>query len=182
MNARETDNRAACGSWTLKAFFKFEFCGDRGSCRGHHKTSFSLSLALSLSTMTGCGRRGVVFLLIACVVEPSASFLHGSSRPRQSTGTRRPTASSSSPVEHRPKDLDQDETPLVDALAEAASNVRSPLFYPGHKMGRYGRWCCFCEPSVSPRTAHSCSHSAAMGSGHHGQRSYCSNKPNVYRI
>lgn len=32
--------------------------------------------------------------------------------------------------------LDQDSTPLVDALAEAASNVRSPLFYPGHKMGR----------------------------------------------
>ncbi|CAN0456670.1 unnamed protein product, partial [Hapterophycus canaliculatus] len=32
--------------------------------------------------------------------------------------------------------LDQDSTPLVDALAEAAGNVRSPLFYPGHKMGR----------------------------------------------
>lgn len=32
--------------------------------------------------------------------------------------------------------LDQDCTPLVDALAEAASKVRSPLFYPGHKMGR----------------------------------------------
>lgn len=35
--------------------------------------------------------------------------------------------------------LDQDSTPLVDALAEAAGNVRSPLFYPGHKMGRYER-------------------------------------------
>lgn len=32
--------------------------------------------------------------------------------------------------------LDQDSTPLVDALANAAKNVRSPLFYPGHKMGR----------------------------------------------
>lgn len=35
--------------------------------------------------------------------------------------------------------LDQDSTPLVDALVEAAGNVRSPLFYPGHKMGRYVR-------------------------------------------
>lgn len=34
--------------------------------------------------------------------------------------------------------LDQDSTPLVDRLAEVASNVRSPLFYPGHKMGRCG--------------------------------------------
>lgn len=33
-------------------------------------------------------------------------------------------------------ELDQDSTPLVDALVDAASNVRSPLFYPGHKMGR----------------------------------------------
>ena len=32
--------------------------------------------------------------------------------------------------------LDQNSTPLVDALANAAKNVRSPLFYPGHKMGR----------------------------------------------
>ncbi|CAN0494760.1 unnamed protein product, partial [Ectocarpus sp. 12 AP-2014] len=31
--------------------------------------------------------------------------------------------------------LNQDSTPLVDALAEAAGNVRSPLFFPGHKMG-----------------------------------------------
>ncbi|CAN0298414.1 unnamed protein product [Ascophyllum nodosum] len=31
--------------------------------------------------------------------------------------------------------LDQDSTPLVDALEETATKVRSPLFYPGHKLG-----------------------------------------------
>ncbi|CAM9432849.1 unnamed protein product [Ectocarpus sp. 12 AP-2014] len=31
--------------------------------------------------------------------------------------------------------INQDSTPLVDALAKAAGNVRSPLFFPGHKMG-----------------------------------------------
>ena len=31
--------------------------------------------------------------------------------------------------------LDQDETPLLDALTTAASAVRAPFFFPGHKMG-----------------------------------------------
>lgn len=96
--------------------------------------------------MRVCGRRGLVLGLVTCVVDPSACFLHGAGRTRL-PAIRRPTASCSpratpsdadvEHVEHRPKDLDQDVTPLVDALAEAASNVRSPLFYPGHKMGRY---------------------------------------------
>lgn len=106
-----------------------------------------------LSSMKGCGGRGLVVVLIACVVDPSACFLYGACSRTRPRVTRRPTASCSprstpsaevehveqvEQVERRPKDLDQDSTPLVDALAEAASNVRSPLFYPGHKMGRYG--------------------------------------------
>ena len=31
--------------------------------------------------------------------------------------------------------LCQDETPLVDALVDAARSVRAPFFFPGHKMG-----------------------------------------------
>ncbi|KAG5186001.1 decarboxylase [Tribonema minus] len=31
---------------------------------------------------------------------------------------------------------DQNSTPIVDALAEAAAKIRAPLFFPGHKMGR----------------------------------------------
>ena len=32
-------------------------------------------------------------------------------------------------------DLEQDETPLIDALIDAANAVRAPFFFPGHKMG-----------------------------------------------
>ena len=35
-----------------------------------------------------------------------------------------------------PLDLEQDETPLLDALVAASSDVRAPFFFPGHKMGR----------------------------------------------
>lgn len=136
-------NRAAFS--TLEAFFEFKFLEDRGCTQRVHET-----LSAPLSTMRGCGRRELVVSLIACVVGPSACFLHSSSCSSRTptANTRRPTASCpprATPsadhlehVEHRPRDLDQDSTPLVDALAEAASNVRSPLFYPGHKMGRYG--------------------------------------------
>ncbi|CAM9656825.1 unnamed protein product, partial [Choristocarpus tenellus] len=34
-----------------------------------------------------------------------------------------------------PIELDQDSTPLVDAMEEASSRVRAPFFFPGHKMG-----------------------------------------------
>lgn len=99
--------------------------------------------------MRGCATRELVVILVACVIGPSACFLHGSTSRTDKRAVTRGLGASCCPratqqstdvehVEHRPKDLDQDVTPLVDALAEAAGNVRCPLFYPGHKMGRYG--------------------------------------------
>ena len=35
--------------------------------------------------------------------------------------------------------LDQNRTPLVDALALAARRIQAPLLFPGHKMGRCDR-------------------------------------------
>jgi len=96
--------------------------------------------------MRGCGRLKLVGSLIACGIGPGSCFLHYSTTSIIRTAR---TAIRSSAVEaecgadleqhyRRPEHhLDQDATPLVDALAKAAGNVRSPLFYPGHKMGRY---------------------------------------------
>lgn len=67
------------------------------------------------------------------MLAPTSAFLGGHGRitnvPRAAARQRAIAAST-------PGALDQDSTPLVDALAKAAANVRSPLFYPGHKMGR----------------------------------------------
>lgn len=95
--------------------------------------------------MRGCGRLEIISGLFACGVGPGSCFLHCSTTGivrtartaiRSSTMEAHPGADINHP-DLRPEHLDQDATPLVDALAKAAGNVRSPLFYPGHKMGRY---------------------------------------------
>lgn len=105
------------------------------------------------------GFRGSEFLVIfmACeLVRPSSAFLGCSTSARTGwVGVRQRRVASCTmvlPKRNRAAaqvccaatetaepsaELNQDSTPLVDALAEAAGNIRSPLFYPGHKMGRY---------------------------------------------
>lgn len=99
-------------------------------------------------------------LLLAC---PSSAFLGmavGSSRAPTSisragahyiTWPRRGSLPTALTMQQDAGNLEQDSTPLVDALAEASANVRSPLFYPGHKMGRYDyRGCCnVAEPTAA---------------------------------
>lgn len=99
--------------------------------------------------------------LLAC---PSSAFLGtavGGSRaltlmPRAAAQNvawpRRSSLPIFSAMQQTAGNLEQDSTPLVDALAEASANVRSPLFYPGHKMGRYDhRRCAMCASLLLSR-------------------------------
>lgn len=95
--------------------------------------------------MRGCGRLELIGVLVACGIgdpDPVSCFTTTSSIVRTAKTTIRSSVREAEcgadldQRQHFPKNLDQDETPLVDALAKAAGSVRSPLFYPGHKMGR----------------------------------------------
>lgn len=113
-------------------------------CHHHHFDKYIILEAILSSTfnMRGRGAITIASQLFVCPgsafhAAPGAICLGVPVPPRTSRvrALRRWRASAACRVTMR-GDLDQDSTPLVDALAEAAGNVRSPMFYPGHKMGR----------------------------------------------
>ncbi len=77
-------------------------------------------------------RRLPVLLVLVLVLFPSAHAFAPSNHP-----TRRTRLSSSVRMAVPPTHQEeQDRVPIVEALCTAASRIKAPFFFPGHKMGR----------------------------------------------
>ncbi|CAM9903399.1 unnamed protein product, partial [Discosporangium mesarthrocarpum] len=84
--------------------------------------------------------RSLVFAVLAGTWSTGRAFVTGGSggMMRRSRVSNRATWSliKMSTPNMSAEEPDQDSTPLVDAMEEAASRIRAPFFFPGHKMGR----------------------------------------------